>query len=207
MLSGNKERAISLDDCQYLRVSPSEPLSATDLLSYFGQIRTYVQHEDSLINSRLVWSFTVHGFLFAVYGVLWNHVIELFVRLNTTLAKYSENVALHSSDPAISRVIFLVLVAQIPIAILGALVGYQSHNAIEAAHCAIEHLNAIAEASLKMNSNGSDGMLLPRITNGGATVVRTDSSRLYPVGAIFVWIGLALISIAAAFFALHNNPA
>jgi hypothetical protein len=45
-------------------------------LQIYTIFREYVKHEDSLINWRLSWNFTIQGFLFAAYAVATQKVFE-----------------------------------------------------------------------------------------------------------------------------------
>ena len=58
---------VALGECEFTVIDV--PLKdASHILTYYERIRTYIQHEDGLINSRLTWSLTIHGFLFAIFG-------------------------------------------------------------------------------------------------------------------------------------------
>jgi hypothetical protein len=100
-------------------------------------MRAYVEHEDDLISSRLTWSLTVHGFLFAVYGLLLGKAADMFVELHK----------LPASPKLLEHVISGLFFFQLPIALIGAIVGRYSREAIVGAHNAIAHVCAIAHAS------------------------------------------------------------
>ena len=40
--------------------------------SFFATLRAMIQHENSLMNQRLTWMWTLHGFLFGSTAFLWN---------------------------------------------------------------------------------------------------------------------------------------
>jgi hypothetical protein len=48
---------------------PGSALSGISVREHFKIFRDYVEHEDNLINSRLMWNITIQGFLFATYGL------------------------------------------------------------------------------------------------------------------------------------------
>jgi len=108
-----------------------------DIFAYYDRIRAYVQHEDDLVNSRLTWSLTIHGFLFAIYGILIGKIADQFVEIGRGTG----------SQLLLEHTISGLLFFQIPIAVFGALVGYQSREAIIAAHNAIQHLFCISDSS------------------------------------------------------------
>jgi hypothetical protein len=122
-----------IDDCDFFVVS-APSTSVSDTFAYYDRLRSYLVHEDDLLNSRLTWSLTVHGFLFAVFGILTGKIADQFTELHKTLNSpvLPENV--------ISGLFFL----QIPIAVFGAIVASKSRNAIIAAHNAIQHIYAIS---------------------------------------------------------------
>lgn len=134
---------VDLTDCLYYTVqAPVE--SASDIFAYYDRLREYVQHEDELINSRLTWSLTIHGFLFAIYGLLLAKGADLFVELAKQTDPHSRLLLEH--------VISGLLGFQIPVAVFGFIVGQRSKGAIIAAHNAIQHLLAIANGSAALNA-------------------------------------------------------
>jgi hypothetical protein len=120
----------TLDHCDY-SVHPVNPatLSFVELFAYYERLRGYVQHEDGLINSRLTWSLTIHGFLFAIYGLLASKAVDV----------------MSSAKPLVDAV-YGLLIVQIIAAGIGTLVGYYSREAIVASHNALQHLFTIATA-------------------------------------------------------------
>ena len=120
----------TIDQCDY-SVHPVNPATLTciELFAYYERLRGYVQHEDGLINSRLTWSLTIHGFLFAIYGLLASKAVDV----------------MSSARPLVDAVYGLLLV-QIVAAVIGIFVGYYSREAIVASHNALHHLFAIAAA-------------------------------------------------------------
>ena len=69
-----------LDDCRFTVHAGVGTVS--ELLTYYERIRSYVVHEDDLISSRLTWSLTVHGFLFAAFGILESKIVDLLNEIN-----------------------------------------------------------------------------------------------------------------------------
>jgi len=130
---------VPLRDCEFsaVAVAPAVVNQIPDVIGYYDRVRDYVKHEDDLINSRLTWSLTIHGFLFAIYGILMVKITELCVPRH-------DNPGLPAS---LGRVIALLFFLQAPIAAFGAVVGFLSREAIAAAHNSIQHLLAISQAS------------------------------------------------------------
>jgi len=128
----------SLDDCEFSDLV-EDPPKASAVLEYFSRIRSYVEHEDNLISSRLTWSLTVHGFLFATYGILLGKIGDEFGQIG------------NASTPLPEHLVCALFFLQLPISGFGLVVGHQSHNAICAAHNALMHLRAISKASRNLN--------------------------------------------------------
>ncbi len=144
---------IPLSDCRF-SVIEDGPAKFSDVLSYYDRLKSYAQHEDDLLNSRLNWSLTVHGFLFAIFGVLTGKITDLYVQLHNS----SPSPTL--LEPVISGLIFL----QMPIAIFGALVAYMSRNAIVAAHNAVQHLYAISQFSGPLSHQPKETTIVKEVT-------------------------------------------
>lgn len=127
-----------LADCEFSDLV-EDPTKASAVFEYFGLMRSYVEHEDGLISSRLTWSLTVHGFLFATYGILLGKIGDEFGQIG------------NASTPFLEHLVCALFFLQVPISGFGLVVGHQSHNAICAAHNALMHLRAISKASRNLN--------------------------------------------------------
>jgi hypothetical protein len=200
-------------DCDFATLPATQ--SPSDLLSLYGKFRDYLEHEDDLINSRLTWSLTVHGFLFASYGILLGKIADDFIELQ----KAGAHVLLEE------HIISALFLFQMPVAALGVFIGYSSWRAIIASHNAIQHLVTIAHADgqplhilegRKMVPLGS--ILLPRIIGGGAKIRhgrrnedRTGSARSYylrlPALIMWLWMFLASVSLVCGLVSLLYRTA
>jgi hypothetical protein len=69
---------VKLGECHFTVVD-AKFSDASQILAYYERMRGYIQHEDGLINSRLTWSLTVHGFLFAIFGLLAGKITDIFI--------------------------------------------------------------------------------------------------------------------------------
>jgi hypothetical protein len=60
-------------------LKPSEPKTPNldQYLAIYETFRNYVRHEDTLINNRLTWILTIHGFLYATYGFTLQKELEV----------------------------------------------------------------------------------------------------------------------------------
>ncbi|HEY0760700.1 MAG TPA: hypothetical protein VGD59_15740 [Acidisarcina sp.] len=166
----------SLDCCDF-SVITLPFTSVSEVLGYFDSIRTYIQHEDDLINTRLTWSLTIHGFLLAIYGLLLQKIAELYVELHKVPPPPS--LPLHH---LISCLLFLAL----PIATLGVFVAHQSRRAIVASHNAIQHLYSIAQSGGVLNCAAPPVSTIPAVNAGPATVVPSALSGIAAGTRLFV---------------------
>lgn len=126
-------KPILLSDCEFVIHLPDKP--ATDVLAYYDRMRGYIQHEDGLINSRLTWSLSIHGFLFAMFGLLAGKIADIYSDPNKV------------SLPTAQHVISALLVLHFIVSGIGVVVASFSRQAILSAHNALEHLNVIAHSS------------------------------------------------------------
>jgi hypothetical protein len=112
---------------------------SSDLLKYYELMRGYVEHEDNLINSRLTWSLTIHGFLFATLGILIGKLVDIVIDMQKSPGpKQLEKLQ--------QVAVFLIFLQLIP-AIVGFIVACFSFLAIRGGHYANQHLNEIAHVS------------------------------------------------------------
>jgi hypothetical protein len=200
-----KDRSVELPNCDFVAHQPQEPATSS-LLVYYERLRAYVQHEDGLINSRLTWSLTVHGFLFAAFGLLAGKIADIVV---------------NSPDPPslqLQNVVIILMVLLLVIALVGVVVGILSRMAIAASHYAVQHLYSIAHragalriarltdpaAAPPVVQNGC--MLFPAIIGGGDRGGLTVGARHYylilPNLLTGVWF-LILIGTAVCLGFLH----
>jgi hypothetical protein len=99
---------VPIGDCDFSVID--QPLdSAAEVLGYYDHFRANVQHEESLNSSRLTWSLTVHGFLFAAYGILLAKIADIFIELHRNLG----------SSALLGHVVTALLLFQIPVAAFG----------------------------------------------------------------------------------------
>jgi hypothetical protein len=150
---------LPLGQCEFSAIH--RPLeTASDILGYYDRFRAYIEHEDGLISSRLTWSLTVHGFLFAMYGILLAKIADAVIELHR---RTDLNALL---VPAIAALFFF----QIPIAAFGIFVGHRSRKAIKAAHNAIHHIYSIALASSQFSVSPVTSQTTLAVAPGPCTI-------------------------------------
>ena len=140
-------------------------------LSIYATFRSYVQHEDDLINNRLNWNFTIQGFLFAAYTFSLQKISEI-----------RGNLLLHLQTPSIQTTIFNsqvlglreLRIAMVMIALVGLWVSFWVYMSVSAARIAIEELVGRWHQEYldyKPNPEGgkqnTHGSYLPGLVGGG----------------------------------------
>jgi hypothetical protein len=195
-------------DCEFLALPEGDNSNARDRLAYYAEMRDYLEHEDALINSRLTLSLTVHGFLFAAYGLILGKAIDFGAEL-------SKNSVSTSSKPMSLIVLFLLLIL---VALTGAVVGLFSRNAIVAGFNAIQHINRLVHAREPLNfvpagernqlvaPQGATRWLLPNITSGGAPTERVEGAYYYYCWLPMLLFGVWIILAGAAIYLLVTRP-
>ena len=53
-------------------------------MAVYDSFRGYIEHEDGLINQRLSWMLTIHGFLYATYGIVLTKQADIVSTLAMT---------------------------------------------------------------------------------------------------------------------------
>jgi hypothetical protein len=136
-----------------------QPVVTEDQLSiheHYKLFRDYIEHEDGLINKRLLWNINIQGFLFATYGF--------------SLQKLAE-IKIPQDGPAIIGVTALQwLICVLPI--LGIAISVFSFMGVIAAQNAIDQLKADWGQAEKQHVLK---IILPGITGGG-------HSKAHPLG-------------------------
>jgi uncharacterized protein with PQ loop repeat len=194
---GSTRKPPKLSDCEFYEHYLSDPISAADTLTYYGQMRDYVKHEDDLINSRLTWSLTIYAFLFTTYGILVGSIFD-------TVRDLHRQPGLPSHVEYVLSDLRVLLSLQIPVVFVGWIVSFFSGVGIVAAHKALEHLKVIADESFVQMARKQIisteptecRMLLPRISGGGKP--RRAEARLYylmlPRLIFLAWAALAVFT-------------
>jgi hypothetical protein len=190
------DRDPDLAMCDFVPM-PEDADAAKYCLMFYTEMRRYVEHEDELMNSRLTSSLTVHGFLFAAYGLV--------------LSKYISPEM--GAEP--QALLFTVLAV---VALTGAEISFSSQKAIVAGFNAIQHINTLVHGGglLMIPSPRSmpcwtaaiplrqplpaAALLLPRIIRGGARRDTTQGAYNYyykylPVGLGWVWLILLALTL------------
>ncbi len=130
--------------------------SKTTIYDHFRLFREYANHEDKLINNRLLWNINIQGFLFVTYGYSVQKLTEVLTspNLKTTTA---------------SALYFLV--GMLPV--FGILISFTSYKGVQAAQIAIRNLNEQWEEIVSTYYREEDLMVprVPELIGGGCPAV------------------------------------
>jgi hypothetical protein len=155
---------------------------------HYQIFREYVEHEDALVNNRVLWNINIQGFLFAAYGFSVQALAQDFLNFGRKMS---------AVEPLI------ILVVMLPI--VGISVSYFSLKGVKAAQKAISDLKAQWDEVVKKLYAASDPDLLPCLIGGGkpsepSTVQKHNWGFLAPKGipiiCIIVWGTLLLTFFA-----------
>jgi hypothetical protein len=147
-----------------------KPLDRIELYKIY---RSYIEHEDNLINQRTTWFIQLHSFLIASYGIAFAALVNSF-----------------NFDDVEPLQLFLVRIAVLFLLLGLTIVGLASANAasksILAATGAITQLRDRGNAILVGDNENSE---LPGLTRGGLDVLQRDENSRKDMG---VELGLRL---------------
>lgn len=116
---------------------------------HYKIFRDYIEHEDALIDKRLLWNINIQGFLFATFGF--------------SVQKLAEVQAKQGSELTGAKSLY-VLIFVLPL--FGASISYFAWEGVKAAQKAIENLaNEWNDEAIKQHQG--DNTRLPGITGGG----------------------------------------
>jgi hypothetical protein len=149
---------------------------------HYKIFRDYVEHEDGLINNRLMWNITIQGFLFATYGF--------------SVQKLAEVQASNGTESIGGTGVFALRWLIIILPILGSFVSYYSWRGVRAAQKAIGRL----EDTWTTITKPPDGPRLPGLTGGGDEANHTEgflAPKVFPWIFVVAWV-LLLISYLGA---------
>ena len=132
---------------------------------YLYQIyRDYVIHQTSLINNRLTWILTIHGFLYATYGITLQKEIDLTRQSYEVLSKNSDVGAICSSFIEVHFFLFMI-------SCVGLSISYYGLKSIRAAINASHGIEALYSNKYKHIENESiNGMIMLYYDVDGVTI-------------------------------------
>jgi hypothetical protein len=126
-----------------------------NIYEHYKIFREYVEHEDCLINNRLLWNINIQGFLFVTYGYSIQKMAEMTTR---------HKLELH----------WLILV----LPFVGATIGFLTSMGVKAAQRAIRNLEEQWENLLRDHHSAElQARLYPGLIGGGCPKTRPAVER------------------------------
>jgi len=181
---------------------------ARDLrIKRYEMLRDYAKHEDNLVNNRVMWILTIHGFLYATYGFSLQKKLEVVQKFEE--ASRMPLSAILRQGNSVARTLlelecFLFVLSGVGIAV--SLLGYMS---IHAAKEAVININAVFEfaeppsADKKYEALGEvvdlNGFLLPTTAGGGTGFAKTAGSSASVRIPIFLAVSWCIALVVQAF--------
>lgn len=107
-----------------------DELRLADYLAFYATFRDYAKHEDNLVNNRLTWILTIHGFLYATYGFTLQKELEVLYRPDKPIADACYTLS--------QSYIFLFIIT-----LVGATISIVGFLSIRAAKRSLEYLDTI----------------------------------------------------------------
>jgi hypothetical protein len=154
----------------------------TDWIMVYNLFRDYVKHEDDLINNRLMWILSIHGFLYATYGFTIQKKLEVARQLAVDTKDltrehflcYFQKANLSISVAQIELFLACIVIVGFFISFVG-LVSIAAARAAQYSvrdifHCQFTNTHRQrygAEHTFKFGNNGKE-IIVPSITGGGA---------------------------------------
>ena len=123
--------------------------SKLSIFQHFTIFRNYVDHEDDLINNRLLWNINIQGFLFATYGFSLQKLAEVQMKQGTEIAT--------------TKALYW-LVGTLPI--FGIIMSVTSYKGVQAAQIAITNLNQQWKEIVEIHYRADD-LMVPKLIGGG----------------------------------------
>jgi hypothetical protein len=167
---------------------PTQSTPRIQLVEHYTLFRAYIQHEDGLINNRLLWNINVQGFLFATFGLAVQKLYDAPAPQSGTSAPGSAQTA------AVAPILLHAIITVLPV--FGIWISILSLVAVRAAEAAIQNLRKHWETVLA--SYPGANALLPRIIGGGLDSAHKAGLRApfwVPVVFIGAWVFLLLAAL------------
>ena len=129
---------------------------------HFKIFRDYIEHEDELVNQRLLWNINIQGFLFASYGFSVQKLAE--VQVTQKLAEAQAHLVLTPETTGITALRWFMVI----LPLFGIFISVLSFKGVRAAQYAIRRLSRDWEKAVNERLLFPlDDPLLPGMIGGG----------------------------------------
>ncbi len=187
------------------------PQEAGDIIDHYEILRDYVKHEDNLVNQRLSWLLTLHGFLYGSLALIVSELFKIQVSASSLCAAKGNFLEMFSNSCARIE-LFVYFICSV-----GLWIAYSVRHSIKGAlianNCLVElsknlynihRMNAGNEAMYfisKRDSSGNDHFF-PWLLGGcsNTALLRGFSApKFIPIIIIISWSIVILIHSAFSF--------
>jgi hypothetical protein len=120
----------------------------TDIKIY-ALFRDYVKHEDALVNNRLTWILTIHGFLYATYGLTIQKRLEIIAYISNSIFVHLNEQEQFFHAANLPYYLLEIRVFLIFLCFIGSFISGYGFVSIRAAHRASSSLRQIFEEQFK----------------------------------------------------------
>jgi hypothetical protein len=173
-------------------------------LDYYKMMRDYTQHEDSLINQRLGWLITLHGFLYASLALTVHAIVDMQSQAqnNACILNYSSIYV----DPCARIEVFVFFIC-----LVGLWVAVSVLRSIQGAIGALRSISRITERTLDRENRsstsspayytigkGKNTIFLPKTLGAGSTKSTRDgvtAAKFIPRVIITSWIVISILHL------------
>ncbi len=186
------------------------PTTLLEYLEIFRVFRSYAQHEDNLVNNRMMWMLSIHGFLYAAYALTLQKNLEILEKISLVMAKCMPDVDLGqyylantNLDGALTTLtLFLYFVA-----IVGILISASALWSINAAFNAIDGIRSVfakqfptepyegGALAFSIPWETKDRLFLPALVGGGR-MAGDKAGRIVSIAIPLVLIGSWIAAMA-----------
>jgi hypothetical protein len=150
------------------------------IFEHFKLFRKYANHEDDLINHRLLWNINIQGFLFATYGFSVQKLAEVLLQ---------EKVGVQDEKTVLYCLPLFVLIVVLPA--FGIVISVLSLKGVQAAQLAIENLN-YQWLEIVNTLYQSNDLAIPMLIGGGGRAIdrsSTDHEKAHKWGFLApIWL-------------------
>jgi hypothetical protein len=117
-----------------------------DNIKLYETFRNYARHEDNLINNRVMWLLSIHGFLYATYGLTVQKRLEIVEKISlnvSTMLDAPAKIAAYKFDNNLSASLGSIELFLILISVIGLFISILAQRSIKAAKISVLNLQKI----------------------------------------------------------------
>jgi hypothetical protein len=176
-------------------------------------LRDYIKQEDNLINQRLTWILTIHGFLYATYGLTIHKNLEIAAKMAADLTDdKNRRVAAYLNGSILCTTLWEMHLFLILISLIGFFISYFGARSINAAYESATQVRDVLEKEfstrtdkynlrvgrkirvirrIEVGDSTTGSAKLPDISGGGSEYLERrgfTASRAIPYVLAFGWV-------------------